>query len=209
MTPGVFVERLARARAAAILRTDRQELAAPAMDAAIRAGFRIVEFTLTIPGAIELIAEYAKREGIIVGAGTVMTAEEARKAVKAGARYVVSPVVDEAVIRASLDLGVAVLPGTFTPTEMLRAHRAGAQLVKLFPGPADGPAYIRQILGPMPYLRIVPTAGVNEKNAAAHLKAGAWAVGFVSAAFPADEVAARRWDRIEAGCRALLASVAV
>jgi len=208
MTPGEFVACLGRERASAILRTSDADAAGPAMEAAVRGGFRVVEFTLTTPGALDRIAEFAKRPGLVVGAGTVMTADDAREAVARGARFLVSPVVDEAVIAAARRLDVAALPGACTPTEMLRAHRAGAPLVKLFPAPADGPTYVRQIVGPMPFLKIVPTAGVSEKNAAAYLRAGAFAVGFVSSLFRAEDVAARRWEAVEERARVLLAAAA-
>ncbi len=206
MTPDDFVARLRRERASAILRTPIESAAAPAMDAAIRGGFTIVEFTLTIPKALERIAEFAKRD-VIVGAGTVMSVDQARDAVKAGARFLVSPVVDEAVIKAAADLGVAMLPGAYTPTEMLRAHRAGAPLVKLFPAPHDGPTFLRQVLGPMPFLRIVPTAGVDASNAQAMLEAGAWAVGFVSSLFDGGELKRGDWAAVEGRARVLRAAV--
>ena len=177
------------------------------MEAALAGGFKVIEFTLTTPGAIELIGEFSNRDGIAVGAGTVLTVEDARAAVGAGARYLVSPVVDEAVIDAARTLGVAMMPGTHTPTEMLRAHRAGAQLQKLFPAPGLGAAFVKACLGPMPFLRIVPTSGVDETNAAAYLEAGAFAVGFVAPLFDAGDMAAGRFDRIEDRARVLLAAV--
>ena len=197
MNPQDFVERLGRDKASAILRTDDQEKAAQAMEAAIRGGFTIVEFTLTVPGVYDLVKDFSQREGIVVGTGTVMDADEARQSVEAGARFLVSPVVDEVVITAARELGVASMPGTHTPTEMLRAHRAGAELCKLFPAPAGGPAWVRSVLGPMPNLKIVPTNGVDEHNAADWLAAGAYAAGFVAPLFPADDLAAGRWDVIE------------
>ena len=127
MKPEAFVELLGRDKASAILRTNDQEKAARAMDAAIRGGFRIIEFTLSIPGVFELVQDYARREGLVVGTGTVMDEAEARRSVESGARFLVSPVVDERVIGAANELGVASMPGTHTPTEMLRAHRAGQQ----------------------------------------------------------------------------------
>ena len=202
-----FLAGLARERATAILRTDSQERAAAAMEAAVRGGFHHLEFTLTTPGALELVAEFARRPDLVVGAGTVLTVADARAAVAAGARFLVSPVVDEEVIRAAVDLGVAAIPGCHTPTEMLRAHRAGAALQKLFPAPAGGPDYVRSVLAPMPFLRIIPTNGIDENNAAAYLAAGAVAVGFVASLFPAEEVAAGRGDRIEERARRLLARV--
>lgn len=207
MKPDEFVQHIGRVRASAILRTPIAEAARPAMEAAIRGGFRICEFTLTIPGAMDLIAEFAAKDDIIVGAGTVLTVEQAREAVNAGARFLVSPVVDEAVIEEAARLGVAAMPGAHTPTELLRAHRAGAGLQKLFPAPGIGADFVRATLGPMPFLRIVPTHGVDAANAASYLKAGAHAVGFVGVLFDADDIAAGRFDRIEERARTLLAAV--
>ena len=208
MTPDAFVELFGRLKASAILRTDVEEAAAPAMDAAVRAGFRIVEFTLTIPNVYERIAAFAARDGLVVGAGTVLTVEDARAAVDAGARFLVSPVVHEAVIEEATRLGVAMMPGVHTPTEMLRAHRAGAPLQKLFPAPGLGPAFVKACLGPMPFLNIVPTNGCDAENAGAWLAAGSHALGFVAPLFDADEVARGDVDTIEARARALLAAVA-
>ncbi|MHC4128718.1 MAG: bifunctional 4-hydroxy-2-oxoglutarate aldolase/2-dehydro-3-deoxy-phosphogluconate aldolase [Planctomycetota bacterium] len=207
MQPDEFVRFFGSHKASAILRTPIEGAAAPAMEAALRAGFKVIEFTLTTPGALDLVGEFSKRDGIVVGAGTVLTPDEARAAVEAGARFLVSPVVDEAVIETATGLGVAMMPGTHTPTEMLRAHRAGAQLQKLFPAPGIGPEYVHACLGPMPFLRIVPTSGVDEVNAAAYLAAGSFAVGFVAPLFDPDDMAAGRLDRIEQRGRALLAAV--
>ena len=198
MRPEEFVDRLGREKASAILRTDSQEKAARAMDAAVRGGFRIIEFTLTVPGVYELVQEFSRRDDLVVGTGTVMTAGDVRRSVDAGARFVVAPVVDEVVIEAASDLGVASMPGTHTPTEMLRAHRAGADLCKLFPAPAGGPAWVQSVLGPMPFLRIVPTNGVDERNAADWLQAGAFAVGFVNPLFVPADIAEGKWDVLEA-----------
>jgi len=198
MTPDAFVDRLGREKASAILRTNDQEKAALAMEAAIRGGFTILEFTLTIPGVYELVQDFSRREGVVVGTGTVMDAEDVRKSVDAGARFVVAPVVDEIMIEAAHDLGVASMPGTHTPTEMLRAHRAGAQLCKLFPAPAGGPVWVKSVLGPMPYLKIVPTNGADEHNAAEWIKAGCHACGFVAPLFVPEDIANSRWDTIEA-----------
>jgi Entner-Doudoroff aldolase len=208
MQPDEFVQFFADHRASAILRTSIADAAAPAMEAALRAGFKVVEFTLTTPGAVDLISAFSRREGIVVGAGTVLTADDAKSAVDAGAKFLVSPVVDEVVIGTAMKLGVAVMPGTHTPTEMLRAYRAGAQLQKLFPAPGIGPDYVHACLGPMPFLRIVPTSGVDETNAAAYLEAGSFAVGFVAPIFDPQDMAAGRFDRIEERARQMLAAVA-
>lgn len=197
MKPQSFVELLGREKASAILRTDDQDKAALAMEAALRGGFRVVEFTLTIPGVFELVREFSQRDGLVVGTGTVMDEHQARQSVTAGARFLVSPVVDEAVISVARELGVACMPGCHTPTEMLRAHRAGADLCKLFPAPAGGASWVRSVLGPMPFLRIVPTNGVDEHNAARWIEAGAHAVGFVATLFEPGDMDAGRWDAIE------------
>jgi 2-dehydro-3-deoxyphosphogluconate aldolase/(4S)-4-hydroxy-2-oxoglutarate aldolase len=206
VTPETFVERFGREKASAILRTDDTEKAAQAMEAAIRGGFTVVEFTLTIPGVFDLVREFSQREGLVVGTGTVMEEHEARQSVAAGARFLVSPVVDERVIAAANELEVACMPGCHTPTEMLRAHRAGAQLCKLFPAPGGGPAWVKSVLGPMPYLKIVPTNGVDEHNAGEWIAAGAFAVGFVATLFDPADLAAGRWDAIEARARRCLAA---
>ena len=207
VTPDEFVKFLGSEKAYAILRTNIAEAAAPAMEAAVTGGFKVIEFTLTTPGALDLIRDFASREGIVVGAGTVMSADDALCAVEAGAQFLVAPVVDEAMIAEAHRLGVAVMPGTFTPTEMLRAHRAGAQTVKLFPAPGTGTKYVKSMLGPMPFLKIVPTNGVHENNAASYLKAGAFAVGFTTALFDANEIQAGQFDKIEERARKLLAAV--
>jgi Entner-Doudoroff aldolase len=198
-----FVQTLWRERATAILRATNADAARAAMEAAVQGGFRILEFTLTTPNALGLIEEFARRPGLIVGAGTVLSPEEAQACVAAGARFLVSPIVDDAVVRRARELGAAAIPGTHTPTEMMQAHRAGAPLVKLFPAPAGGPAYLRSVLAPLPFLRIVPTNGVDEQNAADWLRAGAWAVGFVASLFDPKDMAEQRYDRIRDRARRL------
>lgn len=207
MTPEAFVAFLGSVRASAILRTGLGDAAGPAMDAAVRGGFRVVEFTLNTPGALDRIAEFSRRDGLVVGAGTVLTVAQARDAVRSGARFLVSPIVDEAVIEEAHAQGVCMLPGCHTPTEMMRAHRAGAQLLKLFPAPASGPDYVRACLGPLPFLKIVPTSGVTEENARLWLAAGCFAVGFVNTLFDPEHLRAGRFDRIEQNARRSLGSL--
>ena len=202
-----FVELLGRERASAILRCDDAEVGRRALGAAIAGGFRVVEVTLTTPRALELIAEVASRPGLVAGAGTVLTVEEADAAVAHGARFLVSPVVDEVVIRRATALGVASIPGGHTPTELLAAHRYGAPLVKLFPAPAGGPAWLRSLLAPLPFLKVVPTNGVDLDNAADWLAAGAWALGFVASLFAPDDLRQGRFDRIEERSRQVFAKV--
>ena len=207
MKPDTFVEQFGRVKASAILRTNDQEKAALAMEAAIRGGFTILEFTLTIPGVFELVQDFSRRENLVVGTGTVLDVAQAQQSVEAGGRFLVSPVMDEEVIAAATELGVASMPGTHTPSEMLRAHRAGAQLCKLFPSPSGGPAWVRSVLAPMPFLKIVPTNGVDQNNAGEWIAAGAFAVGYVAPLFVPAGLEAGRFDLIEDRPRACLSAV--
>jgi Entner-Doudoroff aldolase len=203
---GVIDEILAR-RVSAIIRTRDQQLAADAMRAAVGGGFKIVEFTLTTPGALELVAAFSKRD-LLVGAGTVLNREQARQATQAGARFLVSPICDPEIIAEARALDVVAIPGTFTATEMETAHRAGADFCKLFPAPADVPGYIRSILGPLPHLRIFPTNGVALDNLHQTLAAGAAGVGFVNALFAAEWLEARDFDAIRRRAAELISRAA-
>lgn len=195
-------------RCVAIVRAASAEAAGEAMEAAVRGGVRIVEFTMNTPGAVDLVADFARRPGLVAGAGTVLDRAQARAAVAAGARFLVSPVLDEEVLHEADALGVPLLPGCSTPTEMWRAHRMGCAVQKLFPAPAGGPAFVRSLLGPMPFLQLVPTSGVDETNVRPYLDAGVLAVGLGGGLFLADDLAGHRWDAIEARAARLRALVA-
>lgn len=207
MSPEQFLEAVLRHRAIAIFRGQHQGRAAAAMEAAVGAGFRMVEFTVSTPGCYELISEFARRPGLVVGAGTVLDLETVEAAVGAGAKFLVSPVLDPQIMAAARDLDVAILPGCFTPTELLHAYRIGAACQKLFPGPADIAGFVRAVLGPMPFLRIIPTNGVHHENAADVLAAGATGVGFTTSLFDLHEVEHRQLDKISERARLLLAGV--
>lgn len=198
------LQRILNCRVSAILRTDDTQTARDAMNAALDGGFQMAEFTLTIPGALDLIREFSARPDLLIGAGTVLSEEQAHAAVEAGAKFLVSPVVDPAVIAAAQELGVVSIPGTFTPTEMLNAHRCGADMVKLFPAPHDVPGYVSAVLGPMPFLKIFPTAGVTPENFTAVLDAGAVGVGFVKSLFDPKELAAKNYTAIRARAQSVM-----
>jgi Entner-Doudoroff aldolase len=183
-------------RISAIVRTKDQSLASDAMEAAVEGGFRLVEFTLTTPGALELIAGFSKRDELIVGAGTVMSTSQAREAVSAGALFLVSPIVDPEVIREAAALEVPMIPGAYTPTEMETAHRCGADFVKVFPATASGASFITAVRGPLPHLRLFPTAGVTPDNFLDYLEAGCAGVGFVRSLFEPDDLAIGNFSAI-------------
>jgi len=201
------LEFIARERCSAILRTPHAAAVVPALTAAVEGGFKIIECTLNTPGALDAIAEFAEHDGLLVGAGTVLSVEEADAAVKAGAHFLVSPVVDADVIRWSVEQDIVVIPGTATPTEMLTAHRLGAPIVKLFPGPPNGPDYLRTVRGPLPFLRILPTSGVTLENAAAYLRAGAFALGFVNCLFEPNDLTNARFDAVRSRAAQMVALV--
>jgi len=192
----------------AIIRTDNQKVAKQAMQAAVNGGFRVVEFTLTTPGALNLITQFRENDDLIVGAGTVMSPTLAHEAVAAGAQFLVAPVCNVDVIKAAEKLNVVSIPGTFTATEMETAHRAGADFVKLFPAPANVAEYIRFILAPQPYLKIFPTSGVNLDNMLDVLNAGAAGVGFVRPLFDPETIRKKNYDDIRKRAEAIVERLA-
>jgi len=197
----------AQYRCSAILRTAERDVVRPALEAAIAGGFRIVEVTMTTPDCLEHISALAERHGLVVGAGTVLSVDDAKEAMAAGARFLVSPVTDAQVITFCRQHDLVSVPGTFTPTEMMTAHRAGADMVKLFPGPANGPDFLRAVRGPLPFLRVLPTSGVTEDNIGDWLDAGAFGLGFVATLFDAEDLQARRFDAIKERAARLVAAV--
>ena len=192
----------------AIIRTYNQKVAEQAMQAAVDGGFRFVEFTLTTPGALNLISQFRENDDLIVGAGTVMSPILVQEAVEAGAQFLVSPVCNVDVIKAAEKLDVVSIPGTFTATEMETAHRAGADFVKLFPAPANVAEYIRFILAPQPYLKIFPTSGVNLDNMLDVLNAGAAGVGFVRPLFDPETIRKKNYDDIRKRAEAIVERLA-
>jgi 2-dehydro-3-deoxyphosphogluconate aldolase/(4S)-4-hydroxy-2-oxoglutarate aldolase len=142
-------------------------------------GIKVIEITMTVPGALEVIEEVSGRFGkeVLIGAGTVLDAETARLAILAGAEFIVSPCLGEELIRMGKRYGKVVIPGAMTPTEILEAWELGADIVKVFPvDQLGGPAYVKAIKAPLPQIPLLPTGGVNIKNIAEYIKAGASAV---------------------------------
>ena len=163
-----------------VIRAESPEVAGRAIEAIRAGGVPILEITMTVPGAIRLIEDMAGRYGeeAVVGAGTVLDPETARACILAGARFVVSPSLNPETIACCRRYGVAVLPGALTPTEVVAAWQAGADMVKVFPaGAVGGPSYIKALKAPLPQIDLVPTGGVSLKTAADFIKAGATALG--------------------------------
>ena len=207
-TRAAVLAAFAQHRCSAILRTKDRDVVRPALEAAIAGGFHIVEVTMTTPDCLEHISALQERHGVVIGAGTVWSVEDAKEALAAGARFLVSPVTDPQVITFCRQHDLVSVPGTHTPTEMMTAHRAGADMVKLFPAPANGPEFVRAVRGPLPFLRIFPTSGVTEETCEQWLKAGAFGVGFVASLFDPADLELRRFDAIKARAARLIAKVA-
>lgn len=163
-----------------VIRASSARLARIAADAIREGGIPIMEITMTVPGAPEVIRELVRDSGsdLLVGAGTVIDADSARLCIDAGAQFLVSPGFDHGMVNSARDAGVAVLPGALTPSEIMAAVTAGADFVKIFPcAQVGGAGYIKALRGPFPKVRFVPTGGVNLNTAADFLRAGAAALG--------------------------------
>ena len=167
----------------AILRAPSGELLADVAEALYESGIDVIEVTFTVPGILEILNQVQKRLGdkVLLGAGSVLDTETARSALLAGAEYIVSPTVNPGVIQMCQRYGKLVMPGAFTPTEVLTAWEAGADIVKVFPADVGGPAYLNALHGPLPQVRLMPTGGVNLETLESFVKAGACAVGLGTA----------------------------
>ena len=163
-----------------VVRASSGSQAAMAADAVAAGGIPIVEITMTVPGAVDVIRDLAGRSGsgILIGAGTVLDADSARRCLDAGAQFLVSPGFDAGTVAVARDSGVVIMAGALTPTEVITAWKAGADFVKVFPcANVGGAKYIKALRGPLPQVPLVPTGGVNLETAADFLKAGATALG--------------------------------
>jgi 2-dehydro-3-deoxyphosphogluconate aldolase/(4S)-4-hydroxy-2-oxoglutarate aldolase len=183
----------------AVIRAPHGELLADVAEALLSGGVEVMEVTFTVPKALDVLQRVAERIGdrILLGAGTVLDGETARAALLSGAEFIVSPTVNLDVIRLCRRYDKAVLPGAFTPTEIVAAWEAGADVVKIFPSDVTGPKYIKALRGPLPHVRMMPTGGVNLDTAADFLRAGACALGFGGSLVEPKAVASGDLKRIE------------
>lgn len=204
-----------REKVIAIVRGAGAEACRKVADALYQGGIRLMEVTFdqkdpdSFPATAGAIAEIAKTyEGrMLVGAGTVTTPELVDLTAKAGGRYIISPDVNEAVIRRTRELGLVSLPGAMTPTEILTAHRAGADFVKVFPAGELGTGYLKAVRAPISHVKLLAVGGINERNAAGFLKAGAVGLGVGGNLANKEWIAAGDFDKITAAARILLEAV--
>jgi 2-dehydro-3-deoxyphosphogluconate aldolase/(4S)-4-hydroxy-2-oxoglutarate aldolase len=183
----------------AVIRAPSGELLADVAEALLAGGVEVMEVTFTVPQATRVLERVGERLGqrILLGAGTVLDPETARIAMLSGAEFIVSPTVNVDVIRLCRRYDKLVMPGAFTPTEVLTAWEAGADVVKIFPSDFVGPGYLKVLRAPLPQVRMMPTGGVSLETAPAFLAAGAYALGVGSSLVEAKALAAGDMKRIE------------
>ena len=193
----------------AVVRAEKGEQLLSVAEALLAGGVEAIEVTFTVPAAHRVIERVAEQLGdrILLGAGTVLDAETARIAILAGAQYVVAPNLNREVIGVCRRYSKPVMPGALTPTEIIAAWEAGADVVKIFPSELTGPAYLKAIHGPLPQIRLMPTGGVNLETATAFLQAGACALGVGSALVDTKLIAAGKFSEIEQRAKQFVAVV--
>jgi 2-dehydro-3-deoxyphosphogluconate aldolase/(4S)-4-hydroxy-2-oxoglutarate aldolase len=204
-----LLTRLLESGIVAIVRLGSAEHLMRVTDAIARGGVRFVEFTMTTPRALDTLQAVTERYGdeIVFGAGTVLDADTARQALLAGARFVVAPTLDATTIQLCKRYSALVMPGAFTPSEVLRAWELGADVVKVFPSDVVGPAYIEAIKAPLPHIRLAPVGGVGIDNITAYIKAGADCVGVGSSLVSNALVASNDWDALTDRAADLVAAI--
>jgi 2-dehydro-3-deoxyphosphogluconate aldolase/(4S)-4-hydroxy-2-oxoglutarate aldolase len=192
-------DRILHSAIVAVIRSDSGEQLVDVAQALLAGGVEVMEVTFTVPGAARVIERVAERLGdrILLGAGTVLDPETARIALLAGAQFIVSPSTNVEVIQTCRRYGKLAMPGAFTPTEVVTAFEAGADIVKIFPSDVGGPAYLKALHGPLPQIPLMPTGGVNLETAADYLNAGACALGVGGSLVEAKAIANRDFARIE------------
>lgn len=174
-----ILSRLIAGKVVAVVRLDSGDQLIKVAEALKAGGVTAIEFTVPTPGALDMIKQASAYFGdeVIMGAGTVLDPETARAAILSGAQFIVTPALNLKTIQLCRRYGKPVIPGALTPTEILTAWEAGADMVKLFPADSMGPAYLKAVLAPLPQVRLAPTGGISADNAAEYLKAGATALG--------------------------------
>jgi 2-dehydro-3-deoxyphosphogluconate aldolase / (4S)-4-hydroxy-2-oxoglutarate aldolase len=208
-TKEVNLKTVADAGVVAVIRAQSKDQLKGLTEALLAGGVPAIEVTMTTPKAIAGIEMLVDHFGdkAVVGVGTVIDPGTASAAIAAGAQFVVSPVFDEQIVATVLRAGRIMVPGAFTPTEILRAWSAGADVVKVFPSTALGPQYFKDILAPMPQLRLTPTGGCDAKNAADWIKAGAVFVGAGSSLVTKDALAKHDWASVTANAKAFVETI--
>lgn len=205
-----IVQQIESEGAVAIIRVEDPSTLQHVIEALLKGGLSAIEVTMTVPRALDIIEETARTMGdeVLLGVGSVLDPETARMAINAGARYVVCPTFKRSIVEMAHRYNLPVMPGCFTPTEILEAHEAGADVVKVFPADVLGMPFFKAIKAPMPHLQLMPTGGVSLTNAGDWLKAGACAVGIGSALLDKKAIAEGNYAKITENARILVDSIA-
>lgn len=196
------VDLIVESRLVVILRLNCLDHAIPLLEALLSGGVQAIEFTLTNPQAPAMVTRARRaiaafdQQTAVIGIGSVRNEEEAKRCIEAGAQFLVSPITAEPIIRQATQQGVACLPGAYTPTEIARGWELGADIIKVFPARGLGPAFIRDVLAPMPYLKLMPTGGIDLDNIQPYFDAGAVAVGVGGRFLDERWIQDQRWDQI-------------
>lgn len=202
----MLIETLSADHTLAVIRAPRIDDPVALCEALAAGGIRVIEFTFTTPGVEEVIATAAGVRGVVVGAGTVTDAASAEAAIRAGARFLVTPGLREDAAAVARDAGVPILLGALTPTEVMRAVDLGSAAVKIFPASLVGPQYLKDLHGPLPHVPLVPSGGLHAGNAAEWMRAGALAVTAGSSVVSAADIEASAWDAVTARAREFTAA---
>jgi 2-dehydro-3-deoxyphosphogluconate aldolase / (4S)-4-hydroxy-2-oxoglutarate aldolase len=203
------LSRIKSEKVVALIRADGPESLLDCARALAEGGLTVIELTMTTPGAVELVAEVSRTlPGVMLGLGTVLDAETARAGVAAGAQFIVTPALRPGVIKACIQLGVPVLSGALTPTEIASASDLGADVIKIFPAEFFGPAYIKSLRAVFPQTKFLPTGGVTAKTLGDFLKAGAFATAAGSSLVDPAALKARDWPAITARAREFVQAAA-
>jgi len=200
---GKSLQRVLDHKIVAVIRAESGDLLVDVAECLLVGGVEVMEVTFTVPRATRVLEKVADRIGsrILLGAGTVLDTETCRAAILAGAEFIVSPAVNVEVIELCKRYSKPVMPGAFTPTEVVTAWQAGADIVKIFPSEITGPKYLKALHGPLPHVRLMPTGGVNLETAAEFLRCGACALGIGSSLVDPKVVAAGDLKKIESLAR--------
>ncbi len=196
-------------KAIAVVRLKDAEKLMDVIKAVYSGGISVIEITMTVPNAIELIRKAANEldDDFIIGVGSVLNKKNAEDAIQAGAKYVVSPIFKKEIVDVAHNNDVPVIPGAYSPTEILTAQEYGADIVKVFPANVVGMDFFKAVLAPMPHLKIMPTGGVTLTNAGDWLKAGACAVGIGSALLDKSAIEKGNYDILTSNAKKIMESI--
>lgn len=209
MSKDLILNEILKRKAVAVIRAKEDEKLKKIIESIAAGGVTVAEITMTVPNAIQLIEKMTNEvdKNIILGVGSVLSKQVAEDAIKAGAKYVVSPILKKEIIETAHKFNIPAIPGCFTPTEIQTAYEYGADIVKVFPADVVGMAFFKAILAPMPHLKLMPTGGVSLTNAGEWIKAGACAVGLGTALLDKNAIESGDYNKLTVNARKIMSSI--